>query len=70
MSLVNPTVTLLANAESVSERASTWASGRKISRRCPSASSVGRHSLAPRVSYSRLEWVSWQPLGRPVVPEV
>ncbi len=50
MSLVNPTVTLLANADRVSERASTWASGKKISSRCPSSSSVGRLSLAPRVS--------------------
>ena len=70
MSLVKPSVTLLANAATVMARASTCASGRKTSILSPLSSSVGKQSLAPRISYSRLEWVSWQPLGLPVVPEV
>ena len=70
MSLVNPNVTLLANAAIVIARASTWASGRNTSMRSPLASWVGKYALAPRISYTRLECVSWQPLGRPVVPEV
>ena len=45
MSLVNPTVTLLANADNVSARASTWASGRKTSSRWPLHSSVGQALL-------------------------
>ena len=55
MSLVNPTVTLLVNAARVSALASTWASGRKTNSRCPGLSSVGRHSLVPRISYNMLE---------------
>ncbi len=70
MSLVKPTVTLFENAAMVIARASTWASGRNTSSRSPLCSSVGKHALAPRISYTRLECVSWQPLGLPVVPEV
>ena len=50
MSLVNPSVTLLANAATVIARASTCASGRNTSIRSPLASSVGKHALAPRIS--------------------
>ena len=50
MSLVKPTVTLLWNAPMVIARASTWASGRNTSSRCPFCSSVGMHALAPRIS--------------------
>ncbi len=50
MSLVNPTVTLLATHANVMARASTWASGRKVSSRPPGRSSVGSTALAPRTS--------------------
>ena len=70
MSLVKPRVTLLAKHASVIARASTCASGRNTSIRSPLSSRVGKHTLAPRISYIRLEWVSWQPFGLPVVPEV
>jgi hypothetical protein len=68
--LVKPSVTLLLNAAIVMARAKTWASGRNTRSFSPLASSVGKHALAPRISYRRFEWVSWHPLGVPVVPEV
>ena len=51
-------------------RASTWANGRNTRSFSPLSSCLGKHALAPRISYSRFECVSWQPLGLPVVPDV
>ena len=52
-------------------RASTCASGRNSSVEPPGAVKIsGAPALALRTSASRLRWVSSQPLGRPVVPEV
>ena len=52
-------------------RAKTWASGRKSSVEAPSVSkSVSSSSTATPSSNMKLPWVSMQPLGRPVVPEV
>ena len=50
MSLVNPSVTLFANAAMVSALASTCANGRNTSSRSPLSSNVGNAALAPRIS--------------------
>jgi hypothetical protein len=53
-------------------RANACASGRNSSvepSRMPKISGSAP-STALRTSASRLAWVSWQPFGRPVVPEV
>ena len=53
------------------KRAKTCASGRKSSVAAPSARTT---TLSDSAAFSarslKLPWVSWQPLGRPVVPEV
>ena len=52
-------------------RAKTWARGRKSSVEAPSVSkSRSSSSTATPSSNMKLPWVSMQPLGRPVVPEV
>lgn len=52
-------------------RPSTWASGRKSSTELSPVRNSGasRSTMLPH-SAMKLAWVSWQPLGRPVVPEV
>ena len=57
-------------------RAKTWARGRNSSVEAPSpcssdgAKSASSSSMATVSSNMKLPWVSMQPLGRPVVPEV
>ncbi len=55
-------------------RAKTWASGRNSSVEAPSPASDGANSSssssATASSNMKLPWVSMQPFGRPVVPEV
>ncbi len=48
----------------------TCASGRNSSTDPPDVSSSGNTSATERTSDCMLRWVSSQPLGRPVVPEV
>ena len=52
-------------------RAKEWASGRNSSADRPGRAKMsGRPPIAFRTSASRFRWLSSQPLGRPVVPEV
>ena len=52
-------------------RAKTWASGRNSRVDAPSASNSRSSSATATVSSVwKLSWVSMQPLGRPVVPDV
>jgi hypothetical protein len=48
----------------------TCASGRNSSTEPPALSSSGRMAAADLMSDIKPRWVSSQPLGRPVVPEV
>ena len=52
-------------------RAKECASGRNSSADRPGSAKIcGSAPIEFRTSASRLAWLSWQPLGRPVVPEV
>ncbi len=52
-------------------RANTWASGRKSNVAAPSARTTdASDSQAFSARSLKFPWVSSQPLGRPVVPEV
>ena len=51
-------------------RAKEWASGRNSSVEAADSNTSGATLTALRTSASRLRWVSSQPLGWPVVPEV
>jgi hypothetical protein len=51
-------------------RASTWASGRKRRVEPSAVKSSSSSSTATASSNMKLPWVSMQPLGFPVVPEV
>jgi len=53
------------------KRANTCANGRNNSVDEPSTSRTAfMDSVAFSARAMKLSWVSWQPLGRPVVPEV
>ena len=72
MSLVWPTEAPASNAAMLTARARTCASGRNISVLTPGvvSRSPRLEAMMPLDSAIRFEWVSWQPFGRPVVPEV
>ncbi len=51
-------------------RANTWASGRNMMVEAPWLTITPSWASALSESSAKLPWVSSQPLGRPVVPEV
>ena len=71
MSALWPSRTRALTAPTWMIRAKTWASGRKSRVEASSGSNSSCSSgTATPSSNMKLPWVSRQPLGRPVVPEV
>ena len=71
MSGVCATVTPAATASTEMKRANTWARGRNMMvRACSWTILLSEVASAFSESSTKLPWVSSQPLGRPVVPEV
>ncbi len=71
MSAVCPIFASALTQSTWMNRAKTWARGRKSSVDAPSADTTcASRLMALSDSAMKLSWVSWQPLGRPVVPEV
>ena len=70
MSGVCATVAPAATARTEMKRANTWASGRNMMVLACSWTISPRMARALSDSSTKLPWVSSQPLGRPVVPDV
>jgi hypothetical protein len=71
MSLEWPIRAVASTQSTWMNRAKTWASGRKSSVAAPSALTTDASDSQVFSARSlKLPWVSWQPLGRPVVPDV
>jgi hypothetical protein len=70
MSGVCPTTVRVASAPHWMTLPNTCASGRKSNTEPVSFSSSGRINVTDLTSLSTLRWVSSQPFGCPVVPEV
>ena len=70
MSAVWPIREPVSTQATCTNRAKTWASGRNSSVLPVPSNSSGSSWRGARQTVSRLRWVSSQPFGRPVVPEV